>query len=129
MLALLVGFALHRPAAVAWSTVVLGAAYGLTLIGRGEAIDAGSLLVAGWLFVCAELGYLAVEPESLPRLPWRPVGAAAAIAVSSIVPGVVLLAINQSFAVAGPLLTAGGVAAALAVLALVAGTATRRTVS
>lgn len=120
MLALLVAFAWRRPAAVAWATVLLGLAYGLTLVGRGEGIDAGSLVVAGWLFLTAELAYLAVEPDSLPHLPWRPVAAAALVALGSIVLGVVLLAISQSLAAAGPLLTAAGVTAALALIALIA---------
>lgn len=127
-LALLVAVAWRRPAGVAWSTLVLGAAYGLTLVGRGEGIDAGSLLVAGSLFLIAELGYLAVEPHTLPRLPWRPVLAAIAVAVASILPGVVLLAINESLAATGALLTAAGVTAALALIALIGSSAARRLV-
>jgi hypothetical protein len=127
-IALAGGLAARRPLLIGCSAALLAAAYGLTLDGRGGGIDAGSLLVAGWLFLCADLGILATETPGRTPLPWRHLAGDAAVGLGSAVTGVVLLGINQSIDLAGPLLTAAGVAAALLLLALLAASAVRRAV-
>jgi len=126
VMTLIGGLLLRRPATVAWSIVLLGAAYGLSLIGERESVDAISLLVAAALFLAAEAAYLAVETEVFSGMLIRPVLASLAVATGSVVIGVLLLAIGQSFLVAGPVVTAGGVAATLVLLGLVIRAAARR---
>jgi hypothetical protein len=126
-LTLLAGLGFRRPAAIAWSILLLAVAYGFTLIGGRAATDSASLPVAGALFLVAELGYLAVEVGYFPGLPLRPMLASLGVALGSIVLGVVVLAMGQSFVVVGPLLTAAGVVAALILLGMVAANAARRT--
>ena len=120
------GLLWRRSAPVAWSIGLLGAAYGLSLIGEPESLDAISLLVAAALFLAADAGYLAVRTDAFSDIPIRPVVASVAVAMGSVVIGVLLLAIGQSFVVAGPLLTAIGVVATLVLLGIVLGEATRR---
>lgn len=126
LLTLVVGVALRRSALVAWSIVLLGAAYGFSIIGARETVDAVSLLVAATLFLAAEAGYLAVERELLIAPPVHRALSSLAVAVGSAVIGVILLAIGESFLSAGPLLTAGGVAAALVLLGALMTVAARR---
>ena len=112
---------------IAWSIVLLGASYGLSLIGDAESVDAGSLLVAAGLFLTAEVAYLAVEETAFSRIPTRPLLASLAVAAGSVVVSLLLLGIgSQSVLVAGPVVTAGGVAATLILLGLVIATAARR---
>lgn len=117
---LLIGLGLRRASLIAWSIVLLALAYGVTLMGGGGTLDAASLLVAGWLFLVAEAAYLALETGPQPTWPWRHALAALAIAIGSSLAGILLLALNQSLLTSGPLLLAGGVVAALALLALLA---------
>jgi hypothetical protein len=117
---LAIGLGLRRASFVGWSIVVLALAYGMTLIGGGGTLDPASLLVAGWLFLCAEAAYLALETGPQPSWPWRHALAALAIAIGSSLAGILLLALNQSLLASGPLLLAGGVIAALTLLALLA---------
>lgn len=127
LLTLVVGVVFRRSALVAWSIVLLGAAYGLSIIGERESVDAVSLLVAAALFLAAEAGYLAVEGEVFIGPPVHRALSSLAVAVGSAVIGVILLAIGESFLNAGPLLTAGGVASTLVLLGVVIRTAARRT--
>jgi hypothetical protein len=127
LLTLVVGILLRRSALVAWSIVLLGTASGLSLIGEPASVDAVSLLVAAALFLAAEAGYLAVEGEVFYGPPVHRALSSLAVAMGSAVIGVILLAIGESFLNAGPLLTAGGVAAALVLLGVVITTAARRT--
>jgi hypothetical protein len=120
------GLVWRQPALVAWSIVLVGAAYGLSLVGQRESVDATALLVAAVLFLAAEVAYLAVDEGAFSGIPIRPLAAAIAVAIGSMVISVILLAIGQSVPVAGPLLTAGGVAATLVLLGLVIATAARR---
>jgi hypothetical protein len=127
LLTLVVGVVFRRPVLVAWSIVLLGAAYGFSIIGERESIDAVSLLVAATLFLAAEAGYLAVEREVFIAPPVHRALTSLAVAVGSVVIGVILLAIGESLLNAGPLLTAGGIAATLVLLAVVVTAAARRT--
>lgn len=127
LLTLVVAELLRRSALVAGSIVLLGTAYGLSIIGARESVDAVSLLVAAMLFLAAEAGYLAVEGEVSIGPPVDRALASLAVAVGSFVIGVILLAIGESLLNAGPLLTAGGIAATLVLLAVVVTAAGRRT--
>jgi len=124
---LLIGGLLSRqPAPLAWSIVLVGTAYGLSLVGQRESVDATGLLVAAVLFLAAEVAYLGVDPEAFSGLPIRPLAAAIAVALGSVVISVLLLAIGESALAGGPLLMAGGIAAALILLGVVLATAARR---
>ena len=127
LLTLVVGVLLRRSALVAASIVLLGTAYGLSIIGARESVDAVSLLVAAMLFLAAEAGYLAVEREVFIGPPVHRALSSLAVAMGSAVIGVILLAIGESFLNAGPLLTAGGIAATLVLLGVVITAAARRT--
>jgi hypothetical protein len=123
---LVAGLLFRRPAPVAWSIVLLGAGYGFSLIGRPDTVDAISLLVAAALFLAAEVAYLGIEEEVVFGLSRGPLLGSLAVAVASVLIGVLLLAIGQSLLVASPLLTAAGVAATLVLLGAVVATAARR---
>lgn len=126
-LSLVGGLIWRKRAPIAWSIVLLGASYGLSLIGGAESVDAGSLLVAAGLFLAAEVAYLGVEETASSRIPMRPLLASLAVAAGSVVVSLLLLAIgSQSVLVAGPVVTAVGVAATLILLGLVIATAARR---
>jgi hypothetical protein len=127
LLTMVVGVVLRRSALIAWSIVLLGTAYGFSIIGQRESVDAVSLLVAATLFLAAEAGYLAVEGEVFIGLPVHRTLSSLAVAVGSAVIGVILLAIGESFLSVGPLLTAGGVGATLVLLGVVMTAAARRT--
>jgi hypothetical protein len=127
LLTLVVGVVFRRSALVAWSIVLLGTAYGFSIIGEPVSVDAVSLLVAATIFLAAEAGYLAVEEEILIAPPVRRALSSLAVAVGSAIIGVILLAIGESLLNAGPLLTAGGIAATLVLLAVVITAAARRT--
>jgi hypothetical protein len=126
VMTLIGGLLFRRPGPVAWSIGLLGAAYGLSLIGDRGRVDAISLLVAAALFLAAEAAYLAVETEVFSGMPIHRLLASVAVAMGSAVIGVLLLAIGQSFLVAAPVVTAGGVAATLVLLGLLITAATRR---
>jgi hypothetical protein len=125
-MALVAGLLFRRPAPVAWSIVLLGAAYGLSLIGQPESVDATSLLVAAALFLAAEVAYLGIEAEAFVGISRGPLLASLAVALGSVPIGLLLLAIGPSLLVAGPILTAAGVAATLVLLGVVIATAARR---
>jgi hypothetical protein len=126
-LTLVGGLVWRKGAPIAWSIVLLGASYGLSLIGGPESLDAGSLLVAAGLFLAAEVAYLGVEETAFPGIPMRPLLASLVVAAGSIVVSVLLLAIgSQSVLAAGPGATAAGVAATLVLLGVVIATAARR---
>ncbi len=127
LLTLVVGVVLRRSALVAWSIVLLGTAYGFSIIGEPVSVDAVSLLVAATIFLAAEAGYLAVEEEVLIAPPVHRALSSLAVAVGSAVIGVILLAIGESLLNAGPLLTAGGIAATLVLRGVVITAAARRT--
>ena len=77
--------------------------------------------MAGWLFLIAEAGYLALETGPSPVWPWRRLLTALAIAGGSSLAGILLLALNQSLRVSSPLLSVAGIASALLIVGLVAG--------
>lgn len=118
-LALLAGVGFRRPGGIAGSVVLLLVAYAVTLVEAGEAIDAGSLVVAGALFCTAELGFLAVEAGLPSGVPWRRLLATVALAAGSALPGVMILAAGQSSLPVGPVGTAAGVAGALLLTGIV----------
>jgi hypothetical protein len=111
---------------IAWSMVLLGAAFGLSLIGERQGFDAISLLVAAALFLAAEVAYLGIEVTIFSSSPIRPLLASLAVAIGSVVTGVLLLAIGDSLSAADPILTAGGVAASLVLIGLLIAAAARR---
>ena len=117
---LAIGLGLRRASLIACSMVLLALTYGVTLIGGGGTVDVAGLMVAGWLFLDAEAAYLALEAGPRPLWPWRHALAALAIAAGSPLAGILLLALNQSLVTSGPLLLAGGIVAALTLLALLA---------
>lgn len=126
-LALVGGLIWRKRAPIAWSIVLLGASYGLSLIGAPESVDAGSLLVVAGLFLAAEVAYLVVEETAYSEIPMRPLLASLAVAAGSVVVSLLLLAIgSQSVLAAGPVVTAAGVAATLVLLGVVIATAARR---
>ena len=127
LLTLGVGVVFRRSALVAWSIVLLGTAYGFSIIGEPVGVDAVSLLVAATLFLAAEAGYLAIEGEVFIAPPVHRALSSLAVAAGSAIIGVILLAIGESLLNAGPLLTAGGIAATLVLLAVVITAAARRT--
>lgn len=118
-MALVGGLIWRKPAPIAWSIVLLGTAFGLSLIGEPQTIDAFSLPMAAGLFLAAELAYLGVEERVFSRLLLRRALASLAVAAGALLVGLYLLAIGPSFAVAGAAMTAAGVAAALVLLGLV----------
>lgn len=127
LLTLVAGIVFRRSVLVAWSIVLLGTAYGFSIIGARESVDAVGLLVAAAFFLAAEAGYLAVEGDVFIGPPVHRALSSLAVAMGSAVIGVILLAIGESFLNAGPLLAAGGVAATLVLLGVVMTVAARRT--
>jgi hypothetical protein len=126
-LTLVGGLIWRRTGPIAWSIVLLGASYGLSLIGGSQNLDAGSLLVAAGLFLAAEVAYLGVEEPAFSGIPMRPLLASLAVASGSVVVSLLLLAIgSQSVLAAGPVVTAAGVGATLVLLGVVIATAARR---
>ena len=126
-LTLVGGLIWRRTGPIAWSIVLLGASYGLSLIGGSQSLDAGSLLVAAGLFLAAEVAYLGIDETAFSGIPMRPLLASLAVAAGSVVVSLLLLAIGrQSVLAAGPVVTAAGVGATLVLLGVVIATAARR---
>jgi hypothetical protein len=115
------------PAMAAWAVAVGGAEYAVFLATREPIVDRWAPLVAGALFVAAELGFRAVEPSApaveraavLRSILWLATGFAGTAAF-----GAVILAAAGG-ARAGIGLEVLGAAAAVAALALVVGVVAR----
>jgi hypothetical protein len=117
----LVSIAFRWSAGIAAAIALAGAAYGVYLGFRGGAVDGWAPLVAAGLFLAAELGFRAIEPQTADV--GREVVSRSAVwllagTVATAVTGALLLVVAGS-ATAGLWLEALGVAAAVAALALV----------
>jgi hypothetical protein len=106
---------------VAWAAVLIGGEYAVALLLRDEAIDPWAPVYAGGLLLLAELGYWALErpipPE--PGLARRRAWLLAAMVVTAGGVAAVVLAVSEIAGEGGVFLQLLGVAAAVAVLALV----------
>jgi hypothetical protein len=112
------GLLRRRPSAVPAAVLLAAAAYGVAVVGRDPAFDAGSIAVAALLLVAAELGLWSAELASPvrydPGILLRRVVLVAALGLGSLGgAAVVAAAAGQS---AEPSLVLGGIGAAAAVV-------------
>jgi hypothetical protein len=113
----------RRPAPVAWSLALLGAAYAAHLALDGGSVDTRAPLEAAGLLLVAELAFDSLEQgvaRASPELAALRVAVLAGLMVGSIVLGAGILAVAAIPLQGGVVLTAVGVAAAGVALALLA---------
>ena len=126
---LALGLVLSLPVTVPAAVALLGAQYVAILAIETDALDTGSALVAGALLAVAELAYWSLElrgqvvDEAGTYL--RRVAVLAALLLSVVGAGVVVLALADAVVAGGIAVDALGAAAALGTLALLALTARR----
>jgi hypothetical protein len=124
LLLLVPALVFRRAAFIGPALAFVGAAYGVSVSGRGHSADQLVVLFAPLLLVGAELGYWAIEsPPSVreePALVLRRLASVVAIAALAAGIAAFLLASSELDVGGGLALLAAGVAAATGVLALVA---------
>jgi hypothetical protein len=120
----------RRAWAVPAAVLLSGAAYGVALVGRDPAFDSASILVGALLLVVAELGFWSLElatPVSYGvELLTRRVALVAVLGLGSLCAAAAVGAAAAQDAERSLLLEGLGVAAAIAVVALIARLAARR---
>ena len=106
--------------ALPWALGLLGLEYVVSLEVRAAPLDEGAPAYAAAFFLCAELGWLALEARRGGR-PWPGRAAAiGAVALGGAALGALLLAASAVPFAGGPAVTGLGVAAAVAVAASLA---------
>jgi len=114
------GQTLPVPGALAWALGLLAIEYLATLELRGASVDVAAPGYGAALFLCAELGWLGLEAKDGGRL-WT--GRAVAVVLLALLGGAlgaVLLLLAAAPLAGGVVLTALGVAAAVAIAACLA---------
>jgi hypothetical protein len=125
-----VGLVLRRPIAIPAAVCVLAAPYVAALGFEIDGIDTRAPLIAGLLFVVAELAYWSLElrgtlaDESGTYL--RRVALLSGLAVVTIAGGTVVLAVVEAVAARGAAVDVAGAAAAVAAIALLTLAVARR---
>jgi hypothetical protein len=129
LLALAAGLALRLPALVPVAIALLGAGYALALVGHGDTVDDGVLLVAPALLLVAELGYRSLEPRGIRperSLVAGDAGVLAALLGGSVVTAGAVLATTTLDVGGRSVLVGAGVVAAAGALTLTASLARSR---
>jgi hypothetical protein len=120
---LALGLLIRRGALVTVGLALVGAGYGLSLVGKG--LDPAASLFAGGLVAVAELAYWALEPGAAVRIGRRAtarrVVLSGSIASATVLIGALLLAVVSAPVRGGAELGALGVTAIAAILAVAVG--------
>jgi hypothetical protein len=124
------GLMLRRPVVIPAAICVLAAPYVAALGFEIDGIDTRAPLIAGLLFIVAELAYWSLELRGTladePGTYLRRVALLSGLAVVTIAGGTVVLAVVEAVAARGVAVDIAGAAAAVAAIALLALAAARR---
>lgn len=124
------GLVLRRPVVIPAAVCVLATPYVAGLGFEIDGLDTRAPLIAGLLFVIAELAYWSLELRGTladePGTYLRRVALLAALAVATIAAGTIVLAVVEAVAARGAAIDIAGALAAIGAIALLALAAARR---